>query len=255
MLQADSSACSEHLERARLAAGKPAYALAAKEFAAAAAVCPERARILVSLGQMQFLSGDASAAERTLRHLEGPAAHYALGRIYYEQSRYPEAVEQLQQVIAVEPSNYRAHDNLGLCYDALQKDQDAIRHFLRALDLVKAAHPDYDWAYANLAEFFLKRDQVDKAFQLAAEAAQRNAGSARNFYLAGRALVKLGRDENSLRWLRRAVELDAQHAEAHFQLGQAYRRLGRAHDASQHLETFRRLKALAKSKAGSQPPL
>ena len=255
MPQPDPAACNEHLERARRAAAKPAYSIAAKEFAAAATVCPQRAQILVSLGQMQFLSGDPSAAERTLRQLDTPPARYALGRIYYEQSRYPEAVEQLQRVVAAEPDNYRAHDNLGLCYDALQKDSDALRHFLKALDLVKDAHLEYDWAYANFAEFFLKRDQADKAFQLAAEAAQRNGESARNFYLAGRALVKLGRDESSLRWLKRAVELDAQHSEAHFQLGQAYRRLGRTDEARQHLETFRKLKALAGSKPGPPPRL
>ena len=247
--------CNEHLELARQAAAKAAYPVAAKEFAAAAKVCPNTAQILISLGQMQFLSGDPSSAETTLSKLDVPAAHYALGRIYYEQSRYPEAVAQLQRVVTAEPDNYRAHDNLGLCYDALQKDSDALRHFLKALDLVKDAHPEYDWAYANFAEFFLKRDQDEKAFQLAAEAAQRNSRSARNFYLAGRALVKLGRDETSLRWLNRAVELDPQHAEAHFQLGQAYKRLDRAEEAKRHLEAFRELKARSATKSGPQPRL
>ena len=139
-------------------------------------------------------------------------------------------------MIAAEPDDYRAHDNLGLCFDALQQDSDALRHFLRALELVKDKHPDYDWAYANLAEFFLKRDQADKAFQLAAEAAQRNALSARNFYLAGRSLVKLGRDENSLRSLEKSVELDPNHAEAQFQLGHALRRLGKGDQVEPHLE-------------------
>jgi tetratricopeptide (TPR) repeat protein len=248
LLPPDSSACAEHLERARNAAKKSAYSVAVREFTAAANVCPNREQILLSVGQMQFLSGDTPAAERTLRQLGTPQARYALGRIYYEQFRYPEAVEQLKAVIAAEPDNYRAHDNLGLCYDALQQDSDALRHFLRALDLVKDKHPDYDWAYANLAEFFLKRDQADRAFQLAAEAAQRNASSARNFYLAGRSLVKLGRDENSLRWLERAVELDPTHVEAQFQLGHALRRLGKIDEAKRHLEAFRRLKAREASK-------
>ena len=248
LLPPDSSGCAEHLDRARIAAKKSAYSTAAREFTAAADACPNREQILLSVGQMQFLSGDTPAAERTLRQLGTPPARYALGRIYYEQSRYPEAVEQLKSVIAAEPDNYRAHDNLGLCFDALQQDSDALRHFLRALELVKDKHPDYDWAYANLAEFFLKRDQADKAFQLAAEAAQRNASSARNFYLAGRSLVKLGRDENSLRWLEKSVELDPNHAEAQFQLGHALRRLGKGDQAKPHLEAFRRLKAREASK-------
>jgi tetratricopeptide (TPR) repeat protein len=245
--------CTQHLDRAREAAKKSEFSVAARECSSAANVCPNREQILLSVGQMQFLAGDTPAAERTLRQIGTPKARYALGRIYYEQSRYPEAVEQLKNVIAVEPDNYRAHDNLGLCYDALQQDSEALRHFLRALDLVKEKHPDYDWAYANLAEFFLKRDQPDKAFQLAAEAAQRNASSARNFYLAGRSLVKLGRDENSLRWLQKAVELDPNHAEAHFQLGHALQRLGKTEEANRRLNAFRRLKAHEASKPDRPP--
>jgi len=44
---------------------------------------------------------------------------------------------------------------------------------------VQKDHPTYDWAHANLADFFLRRDQNEKAFQLAAEAAARNPASAR----------------------------------------------------------------------------
>src|SRR5205814_10011883 len=37
---------------------------------------------------------------------------YALGRMFYQQGRYPEAVAQLERVVELEPDNYRAHDNL-----------------------------------------------------------------------------------------------------------------------------------------------
>jgi tetratricopeptide (TPR) repeat protein len=183
-----------------------------------------------------------------------PAARYALGRIYYQQARYVEAAAQLEQVVRDEPGNYRAHDNLALCYDALQRDSDALRHFFRALDLVKDAHREYDWAYANLADFFLKRDQFEKAFPLAAEAAGRNPNSARDFFLAGQALVKLGQFQNSLKWLTRALELDPAHAEAHYQLGLALRRLGQTDQANVHLEAFRALKNQATPVPNRQAP-
>src|SRR6185295_12660061 len=161
-----------------------AFPAAAREFTEALKVCPQRDSILISLGQTQFLAGDEVAAEQTLlQAINQTAARYALGRIYYQQGRYVEAASQLEQVTALEPENYRAHDNLALCYDALQRDSDALRHFFRALDLVKDAHREYDWAYANLAEFFLKRDQFAKAFPLAVEAAERNPNAARNFFL------------------------------------------------------------------------
>jgi tetratricopeptide (TPR) repeat protein len=236
--------CADRVQQAQLAFDGGAWARAAQEFARALDLCPQRDQILISLGQTQFLAGDEAAAEQTLLQLPAnTAARYAIGRIYYQQARYTEAAKQFESVVQREPENYKAHDNLALCYDALQRDDDALRHFFRALDLVKDKHRDYDWTYANLAEFFLKRDQFEKAFQLGAEAAERNPRSARNFFLTGQALVKLARYENSLKWLRRAVELDPSHAEAHYQLGQALRKLGRSDEAAVHLERFREIKA------------
>src|SRR5207302_9833909 len=100
-------------------------------------------------------------------------------RIYAMQKRFPEAVEKLAAVTRIDPKNYKAWDNLGVCYDAMSQDADALRSFFKALDLVARDHREYDWPYANLADFFLRRNEAAKAFQLAAEAAQRNPASAR----------------------------------------------------------------------------
>ena len=100
-------------------------------------------------------------------------------------------------------------------------------------------HPEYDWAHANLADFFLRRNEPEKAFQLAAEAAKRNPGSARNCFLTAKALVRLDKHELSLRWLERAVEFDPHYAEALYLLGQTYRKLGREADAAQTLARFK----------------
>lgn len=77
-----------------------------------------------------------------------------------------------------------------MCHDSLSQDTDALRSFFKALDLVIKDHPNYDWAHANLADFFLRRNEHEKAFQLAAEAAKRNPASARNCFLTAKALVR-----------------------------------------------------------------
>lgn len=249
-LQLAGGPCGQAVSEAQAKIEQRAFPDAVYAFEKALTLCPGKTGILVALAQAHILSGDGAAAEKRLLEalaLERnyPPALYALGRLYYSQGRYPEGVTRLLRLTELEPENYRAHDNLALCYDLLQQDEAALRHFFRALELVKDKHRDYDWAYANTAEFFLKRDQFEKAFQLAAEAAARNPESARNFYLTGAALVKLHRDESSLRWLSRAVELDSSHAEARFQLGHALRRLGRLEEARVQLEAFKALKARA----------
>lgn len=233
---------------ARVVQGKAAFETrrfddAVRHFRAALTVCPQRGAILVPLAQVEYLTGDEQAAEGHLLEAirEDPVnvqARYALGRIYYEQNRFPQAIEQLQRVIELEPADYRAHNALALCYDAVRRDSDALRHFYRALDLVYKDHPGYDTVYADFAEFFLRRDQFEKAFQLAAEAAQRNPASARNFFLTGKALAKLGKHELSLRWFQEAVRLDPRYVEAWYSLAQTYRKLGREHEARRALVRF-----------------
>jgi protein O-GlcNAc transferase len=272
--------CPDILERGRQAYESRQFQLAIAEFERALSVCPQQPQVLLALGQAQLMASrmDASVdslekaakldpknvmahkvlgdalymagreieAERSLKRALAldsnfEPALYALGRIYYQQNRFPEAVQQFQKVIEQDPNNYRAHDNLGLCYDAMYQDSEALLHFLKALDLVHNKHPEYDWAHANLAEFFLKRNQPDKAFQLAAEAAKRNPNSARNYFLTGKALTNLGKDDLSLRWLQRAVALDPNYREAHYLLARTYQKLGRKADAEREFGKFREM--------------
>lgn len=241
--QAAPGACEARLTQAKAAFEDRRFTEAIEHFRGALAVCPQRSAVLVPLAQVEYLTGDEHAAEAHLLEAirlnpDKPQARYALGRIYYQQNRFPAAIAQLQRVIELEPANYRAHNALALCYDAVRRDNDALRHFFRALDLVHKDHPGYDTVYADFAEFFLRRDQFEKAFQLAAEAAQRNPASARNFFLTGKALAKLDKHELSLRWFEEAVRLDSSYAEAWYSLAQAYRRMGREEEARRAFAGF-----------------
>jgi tetratricopeptide (TPR) repeat protein len=237
--------CDSRLGEAQRFFAAQNFGAAAAAFERAVPLCANRVPVLVSLAQTQYLLGEDSAAERNLKaaidaESEGTQARYALGRIYYQQKRFPSAEAQFREVIQREPKNYRAWDNLALTLDAQWRDAEAIQAFLRTLDLVKTDHPEYDWAYANFAEFFLRRNDSEKAFQLAAEAAHRNPQSARDAFLTGNALVKLGQHDKSERWLKRALELDPGYSEAHYVLARVYRKLGRMEDAQRQLEEFKK---------------
>lgn len=264
------------MERAQAAYNEKRYERAASDFEVALSLCTNTEPIYLALGQAQLMSRQFAEAVRSFakvknspiaRKMAGDALYlmgkdteaeemmksalaldpnhepaiYALGRMYYQSSRYPEAVEQFQKVLARDPKSYRAHDNLGLVYDAMHQDSLALKHFFAALDLVMKDHPEYDWAHANLADFFLKRNEFEKAFQLASEAAKRNPASARNFFLTGKALAQLNKDELALKWLRQAVALDPAYGSAHYLLGQVLRRNGKAEEAAQHFEIFKKV--------------
>lgn len=279
-LYGQSVECSSALEAGRRAYTARQYAVAAGDFERARRECEDERPALLPLAQSQLLTGkfqeslasldallaadtgnlDAlklkgdvlyligreAEAERSLRAAlaidgeHGPS-RYALGRILYQQNRFPEATELFRSLIERDPRDYRAHDNLALCYAGLGQEADALRHFLKALDLVHKDHPEYDSAYANAANFFMGRNEYTKAFQLAAEAAKRNPGSARNFFLTGKALASLEKDELSVRWFQKAAELDPNYSEAFYWLAKAYRKVGKEEEAKAALDRFKEL--------------
>lgn len=175
------------------------------------------------------------AAARATADAEIP---YDLGRIYYQTGRHTEAAESFRRAIALDPGAYKAWDNLGLALEALGDSAQAQQHYLKAIALVHKNHPRYDVVYANFADLLIKLGNYQRAFDLAAEAAERNPSEPRNFFLAGKALVRLDRGDLSVRWFEQAIALNADYPEPYYLLAQVYRKLGRVEDADRALKRF-----------------
>ena len=276
--------CQQAEELGRRAYDERRYDQAATDFTRAVSVCGLSAPLLLALGQAQLLASrpaDALAsldriaaddpdyvqalkvkaralyllardreAEETLKRAAARApadadVPYNLGRVYYQQGRHPEAAEAFRHATALDPRAYRAWDNLGLASEALGDVAQAQKHYLTAIALVHKDHPEYDVVYANFAELLLKEGNFQRAFDLAVEAAQRNHNEPRNFFLAGKALVQLGRADLSVRWFEQAIALNPDYPEPHYLLSQTYRSLGRPADADRALKSFQAAAARA----------
>jgi len=270
--------CQELQSAGRRAYEERRFEEASKQFAAALDACGAAAPLLLALAQAQLLAQhpaealppldripaddpdyvqalkvrakalyllardpDAEAALKTAaaRAPADPEISYDLGRMYYQLGRHVEAAEALRRATTLDASAYKAWDALGLTYEALGDTAKARQHYLKAIALVHKDHPHYDVVYANFADLLIKQGDFERAFDLAAEAAQRNPDEPRNLYLAGKALVRLGRPDVSLRWLEQSIKLNPDYAEAHYQLFQAYRSLGRSAEAEQSLEAYK----------------
>jgi len=204
-------------------------------------------------GNLLYLSARDDEAITVLEAVlrEDPAhedARYALARVHYFNARYEPARALFAAIVEKNPVQFRAWDNLGLALEGTGQNDAAVKAHLRAIELVATAHPDYDWAYGNLAELLMKMDQNRKAFDLAAEAAQRGPAHARNFYLAGKALSRLDQWEKSIRWARRAIQLEPDYPEAHYLLAMALRRTGQEEEARREFERTKELREKAPDK-------
>ncbi|HWB98959.1 MAG TPA: tetratricopeptide repeat protein [Bryobacteraceae bacterium] len=208
---------------------------------------PAQATALKLKANIEYLSGRLDPAMNALlqvleRNPGDQDAAYMLGRIYYQEGQIDHAMGQFQRVLRLDPKSYKAYDNLGLCYQANGDTQMAIRHFLTAIKLVETDHPEYDWAYANLASLLIDQGDDQKAFAAASKAADRNPNSARNFYLGGKALWKLGKLDLSANWLERSISLDPRYPDPLYLLSRVYSQMGQEEKSRAMLEKFRVVK-------------
>lgn len=274
--------CSVRLQEAGEFYTRKQFPQATSAFEQALAICPQRGPILLNLAKSQFMEQAFEAAAVTLEQslrldprnpmalkLQGdilyllgqeakaetsllaaiqqdprnPEPHYALGRIYYQQNRFELSIAQFQKVIELDPKSFRAWDNLGLAYEGMNQIPQALQHYEKALALVHKNHPEYDWVYGNMADLLYKTGDHKRAFQFAAEAAQRNPNSGRNFYLGGKVLAKLDKLDLAAKWLAQAITLDASLSEARYHYAQVLRRMGKDDEARHQLQIFQQVKA------------
>jgi len=199
------------------------------------------------MGLTLFFYKEYTLAERELARClqlnsRDEEALYYLGRLYYTQNNFGPAVDVFRKLIARDPKSYKAYDNLGLCYEALERSDEAIAAFQQAQKLARAQAPSYDWPFANLAELLIKQGRSDEALSYGQEAARINPDSARNQYLVGKALSQ-GKDPRApLPYLLKATQFDPNYAEPHYLLGQLYQKLGRLAEAEHEFELFQEIR-------------
>jgi tetratricopeptide (TPR) repeat protein len=269
--------CAHTIEAGRQAYEARDYGEASVRFTRALAACGPNEELLLALAQAQLLGQDVARALDTLERVltrdpknvpalkvkakalylsaKDPEAEealrtaatlapadaeipYDLGRFYYHQQRFQAAADSFRRAIAIDPGAYKAWDNLGLAAEALGDAPRARRHYLHAISLVHKNHPHYDVVYANFAELLIKAGEYQTAFNLAAEAAERNPRDARNFFLTGKALAQMERYDIAVRWLEQAIALDQDYPAPRYLVAQAYRHLGRADQANEALKAF-----------------
>ena len=136
------------------------------------------------------------------------SVYAARGNIFYRLHRYEEAMASARQALALDPdppTAFSLHILLGQASWALTQSADAAAdHYERAL-LIDPNHPT---VLADLASLRIAQERYDKALELFETAVRLRPDVAKFYSGMGFALYRLGRRDEAIRSLERAVALD-----------------------------------------------
>lgn len=172
---------------------------------------------------------------------EDTTYQYWLARLDYDEGFYASAIERLEAVITREPGFMRAHDNLGLCYEAQGLPDQAIPHFREAIRLNREAAVTSPWPSLNLGILLRSRGKLDEAEQLFRESIRHDERFPQAHYELGALLEQTGRVDEAVEALTRAAALDDSYPQPHYALARIYRRQGRMAESREALAAFKRL--------------
>jgi tetratricopeptide (TPR) repeat protein len=168
--------------------------------------------------------------------------NYWIARLDYDSGRYAAAIARLRAVVQRDPSFVRAYDNLGLCYEALNRSDEAIRQYREAIRLARTEGEKWPWPFLNLGILLKNGGQTQEAEALFNEALQAEPAFAPALYQLGTILEGSDRTDEAVKAFLRAAAADPSYAEPHFALARIYRRQGRVADADAALATFQQLR-------------
>ena len=185
----------------------------------------------------QFGQAEAAAAE-VLRRAPGNAhAQYILGLSALFQKRYPEALERMDRALSADAGHSQYHFGRALCLASLQRVDDAVASYRRALEL----RPNFFEAAANMGNLLENAGR----FAPAAEAYRRALALRPDqpLVLNGLGLCELaqGRVPEAIEALEHALRVQPDFPQAGNNLATAIARLG---DNRRAVELLRRAVAL-----------
>jgi type IV pilus assembly protein PilF len=163
------------------------------------------------------------------------ALHLQNGTVFFENRKYPSALNEFLQAERLDPNNPVTHNNLAMTYFVRERVDLAMKHINRAIEL----NPKYSEARNNRARILIERGLFDQAIIDANLVVQDLTYLApiRAWNNIALAEFRAGRFKNSKKTSTEALKIDRSNCAAQTILGRSHLELGELKDAA---ETFDR---------------
>jgi tetratricopeptide (TPR) repeat protein len=197
------------------------------------------ALILCARGQTSHWRNGESLWTHTLDCTSGNyVAHNNLGNVLLKMNKVDDAMVHFQKALEIKPDFAEAHLNLGIALLQQGHVDEAIVHCRTALRI----RPDFAEAHLNLGIALLQQGHVDEAIAQYQKALQIVPDSAIAHNNLGNALFQKGKVDEAIVHFQKALESQPDNAKTHNNLGSALFKKGDVDEAIVHFQKALQIK-------------
>lgn len=193
------------------------------------------AAALAAMLLVVVLSGAcAGGGPQPTERADGPLHHYQLARVYFEQGRIDNALEQIEISLEKDDTLPQTHFFKGYVFYNLERWEEAEPAFRKALEI----HPNYTDARSFLADTLSRLGRHEEALtELAGALKDPSYPNPEKIHL-NRAMVfkRLGRLSEAVESLQAAVAESPRYYRAHYEMARLYEEIRRPEDALRAFE-------------------
>jgi len=207
-----------------------------EEYTAAARMRTPSAKDLLHVAQNYILLNDTADAEKWMNRaiqLDEADADiwYGLGRLKYSDQKFESAIKCFQRTLQIEPRSVKAENNLGLAYEALNRNEDAMAAYRAAIDLEKtSAHPSEQPIF-NLGAILLKNGDPGQAERLLRQAILIAPKDPEIHEKLGDLCAQRRQFDEARVEYQKAIAISPNNGSLHYLLAQTYKREGLKNEA------------------------
>ena len=174
-------------------------------------------------------------------------AWYYLGRTKYNENRFEEAIAAFNECLKLDPKNVKAEDNLGLCYAALGRSEEAITAYRTAIAWQSQSVTKYPGPLLDLGSALIETNRTEEAVSYLVQAADISPADFTVHRELGKAYLRLNETKKAQAELEKAIQFAPENAPLHFMLGQVYRKQGLIEKAKAEFDRCAQLNAARKA--------
>lgn len=187
----------------------------------------DRGQATRELGEAYLAEGRYTMALKELLTAEkmydqDPFLHNALGITYMAKARLPSAISHFEKAIEIKPDYTPSINNLGRAYAAIGDWDTAIKTFKSIIGNLLYSTPHYPLSNLGYA-YYLKKDYTQSKYyyQEALKHAPKFTNALRGL---GRVYLDVGKINDAVKMLEKAIDTAPQSAVIYLDLGTAYQR-------------------------------